>query len=65
MLNGNIFREARKLLRDKPILEMTGEELITVKAALIPLDILPEFNNLTTLEGLERLEGIYDDAKRR
>lgn len=65
MLNGNIFREAKELLKAKPMMYMDGEELITVKTALIPLDILPEFNDLTTLEGLERLESIYDDAKRR
>lgn len=35
MLNGNIYREAKQLLRNKNILEMNGEELITVKAALL------------------------------
>lgn len=62
MLNGNIFREARQLLQDKTILEMNGEELITVKAALIPLNILPEFNDKTIYEGLEELAKIWDEA---
>lgn len=32
MLNGNIFQEAKELLRDKPVLEMNEEEVLTVKA---------------------------------
>lgn len=63
MLNGNIFREAKQLLRDKPILEMNGEEVLTVKAAMIPLDILPQFNDKTVDEGLEELAKIFDEAK--
>ena len=61
-LNGNIFREAKKLLQDKPILEMNQEELTTVKAALIPLNILAEFNDKTIDEGLEELAKMVDEA---
>lgn len=64
MLNGNIFREAKELLRDRSLLEMDGEELIIVKAALIPLNILPEFNDITTEEGLEALARMFDEADR-
>lgn len=63
MQNNNIFREARHLLRDKSEMEMNGEELITVKAALIPINILPEFNDKTIDEGLEELAKILDEAK--
>lgn len=62
MLNGNVFREAKDLLRDKNIFELNEEELTTVKPALIPLDILPEFNDKTTDQGLEELAKIWDEA---
>jgi len=59
-LNGNIFKQAKKLLRSKSILDMNGEELTTVKAALIPLDLLPQFQDMTTNEGLEKLSKMFD-----
>lgn len=62
MLDGNIFREARQLLQDKPMLVMNGEELITVKAAMIPLNILPQFNDIPIDEGLEKLAKMWDEA---
>lgn len=58
----NIFRQAKRLLDTKPIEEMGYEEVLTVKAALIPLDILPEFNDMTTDEGLEDLSRLFDGA---
>lgn len=61
-LDGNIFREAGELLETKPFSDMNGEELITVKAALIPLGILPEFSDLTTLDGLKGLARLFDEA---
>lgn len=63
MLDGNIFREARALLKTKPFEEMNGEEIITVKAAVIPLTILPEFSDKTTDESLRILEKIFDKAR--
>ncbi|GAI95865.1 unnamed protein product [marine sediment metagenome] len=60
----NIFREAKQLLETKSILEMTQEEVLTVNAAQIPLDILPEFNHMTTLEGLEVLARLLEEASR-
>lgn len=63
MLNGNIFREAKELLDTKPIEEMTQEEVTIVKAATIPLNILPEFNDMTTDEGLEELARLFDEAR--
>ena len=66
-LNGNIFRAAKELPKTKPVLEMNGEEVLTVKAAMIPLDILPQFNDKTIDEGLEELAKIFDESngKRR
>lgn len=61
MPNNNIFREAKQLLATKPVEEMTQEEVTTVKAATIPLDILPEFDDLTILEGLEELAKIFEE----
>ena len=57
----NIFREAKQLLRDKPISEMDEEELHIVNAATIPLNILPEFNDMTMDEGLEELAKMADE----
>ncbi|GAI66364.1 unnamed protein product [marine sediment metagenome] len=62
MLNGNIFQQASQLLKNKPIEEMTQEEVLTVKAAKIPLDILPELSDLTTLDGLEELAKMFDES---
>ncbi len=60
----NIFRLAKQLLRTKPIGEMTGKELTAVKAALIPLNILPEFNDKTISQGLEELSRLFDEANK-
>jgi len=51
----NIFREARRLLQEKPISEIDDEEMLTVKAADIPLTLLKMFNDINTLDGLEKL----------
>ena len=62
MLNGNIFRQAKELIQSKSIFDMNEDELTTVKAANIPLDVLPEFGSLTTLEGLEALARMFEEA---
>jgi len=61
--NGNIFRQAKQLLRSKSIFDMTEEEVTTVGAAMIPLDLLPQFNDKTTDEGLEKLSKMFDGDK--
>ena len=61
-LNGNIFKQAKQLLKTKPIEEMTEVEVLTVKAATIPLKILPDFNGMTTDEGLGELARLFDEA---
>ena len=60
MRNGNIFREAKELLQSKSVLDMNEEEITTVKAAMITLDILPGFRDKTIDEGLEELAKMVD-----
>lgn len=62
MPNNNIFREAKQLLATKAINEMNQEEVLTVKAAMIPLTILPQFNDMTPDEGLEDLARLFEKA---
>lgn len=58
----NIFREAKQLLNTTLVSEMSYEEVLTVKAAVIPLNILPQFNDMTTDEGLEELAQLFEEA---
>jgi len=51
----SIFREAKRLLDTKKGSELSEEELLTINAATIPLNLLPEFNDKTIDEGLEEL----------
>ena len=62
-LNGNIFREAKQLLRDKPVLEMDEEELEVVNVATMPLLLLRQFNDLTIDQGLEELANMGEEAQ--
>jgi len=48
----DIFRQALKILDKK---DRTQEEEELLAAATIPLDLLPEFNELTTRKGLKEL----------
>ncbi|MBU1173099.1 MAG: hypothetical protein KKD44_26345 [Proteobacteria bacterium] len=57
----NIFREAKQLLATKTVLTMTENEVQTVKAATIPLNLLPQFNDMTTDEGLDYLARLFDE----
>lgn len=59
----NVFREALKILREKRLSEMTEGELATFNAASIPLTILPEFNDMTTVEGLEYLAELFEETE--
>ena len=56
----NLFLEAKRLLESKSVSDMTAEELLVVKAALIPLTILPQFNDMTIFDGLEELAKMTD-----
>lgn len=61
----NIFKQAKQLLDTKPVEEMNYEEVLTVKTAMIPLNILPEFNDINIDEGLEKLAKLLDEANRQ
>lgn len=55
----NIFRQALEILHKNG--EMTEEEQELLAAATIPLDLMPQFSNLTTRQGLEDLAKIVED----
>ncbi len=57
----NIFRQALKIL-DNENGDMAGEEEI-MSAAMIPLIILPQFNDMSLREGLEELAKIVEEAQ--
>ena len=59
----NIFREALNILRNHHGDEMGEEEQEIVAAAMIPLNMLPEFNDKTRDEGLEELASIVEEAR--
>jgi len=59
-VNNNIFRQAKQLLDNKPVLEMNEEELEVVKIATMPLLLLRHFSNLSIDEGLEELAKMVD-----
>lgn len=63
MPNNNIFRQAQVLLQQKPVSEMNEEELHIVNAATIPLNTLPQFNDMTIEEGLEELAKMADECQ--
>lgn len=65
MTDINLFKRARQLLRDKPILEMNEEELEVVKTATMPLLLLRQFNDKTIDAGLEELAKMVDGNNRR
>lgn len=60
----NIFKQAKELLNTKPPEEMSYEEVLTVKAALIPLTSLPQFNDMPIDEGLEYLSRLFEEKYR-
>ena len=60
----NVFRQAKQLLNDKPVLEMNEEELAIVNTATMPLLLLRHFSDLSINEGLEELAKIVEEDKR-
>ncbi|MBA7648521.1 hypothetical protein ES703_56308 [subsurface metagenome] len=63
-LNGNIFKEAKELRNTKLIDKMSYEEVLTVKAAMIPLNIMPQFEDMTIDQGLEYLSLLFEEANK-
>jgi len=62
--NSNIFKEAKQLLNEKPVLEMTAEELEVVKIATMPLLLLRQFSDRSIDDGLEGLAKRADEAQK-
>ena len=60
--NSNIFRQAKQLLRDKPVLEMNAEELQIVNTATMPLLLLRHFSDRSINDGLEELANMVEEA---
>ena len=62
--NQNIFREAHRLLATKSGREMSDDERGLVTTASIPLNLLPEFSDMTIAEGLDALAKLVEEARR-
>ena len=60
----NIFRQAKQLRQEKPVLEMNEEELEIVKIATMPILLLRQFSEIPIDDGLEELAKIVDEAQR-
>lgn len=58
----NIFRQAKQLLNEKPVLEMNDKELQIVNTATMPLRLLRHFSDLSIDDGLEELAKMVDDG---
>jgi len=61
--NNNIFRQAKQLLNEKPVLEMNEEELEIVNTATMPLLLLRHFSDMTINNGLEELAKMVEEGK--
>jgi len=57
----NIFRQAQRLLKEKPVLEMNDEELDIVNSATIPLLLLRQFSDRSIDEGLDELAKMVEE----
>ena len=58
----NVFRQAKQLLNDKPVLEMNEEELAIVNTATMPLLLLRYFSDRSINDGLEELAKIVEEG---
>ncbi|GAI52942.1 unnamed protein product [marine sediment metagenome] len=59
--NNNIFRQAKQLLNEKPVLEMNDKEFGIVNTATMPLLLLHEFSDRSIDDGLEELAKKVDE----
>lgn len=57
----NTFRQALEILDTKNGDELTEDEQELVAAAMIPLFLLPQFNDMPVGEGLEELARIVEE----
>jgi len=59
----NLFRQAKQLLNDKPVLEMNEEELAIVNTATMPLLLLRYFSDRSINDGLEVLAKMVEEER--
>lgn len=59
----NIFRVALEILDNKNGDELAKDEQKLLSAAMIPLFLLPQFNDMHLREGLEELAKIVEAAQ--
>lgn len=59
--DNNIFRQAKQLLNEKPVLEMNAEELEVVNIATMPLLLLHHFSDRSINDGLEELAKMVEE----
>jgi len=59
----NLFRQAKQLLNDKPVLEMNEEELAIVNTATMPLLLLRYFSDRSINDGLEELAKMVEEER--
>ena len=59
----NLFRQAKQLLNDKPVLEMNEEELAIVNTATMPLLLLRYFSDRSINDGLEVLAKMVEEGR--
>ncbi len=62
--DNNIFRQAKQLRQEKPVLEMNEEELEIVKIATMPILLLRQFSEIPIDDGLEELAKMVDEAQK-
>ncbi len=59
--DSNIFRQAKQLLRDKPVLEMDAEEREVIKIVTMSLLLLRHFSDIPIDDGLEELSKLVEE----
>ena len=60
--NNNIFRQAKQLLNEKPVLEMNDKEFGIVNTATMPLLLLRHFSDMSIDAGLEELAKMVEES---
>ncbi len=60
----NIYRQAKQLRNDKPVLERNEEESEVIKIAMMPLLQLRQFSDIPIDDGLDELAEIVEEAQK-
>ena len=59
--DSNIYRQAKQLRQEKPVLEMNEEESEVIKIAMMPILQLRQFSEIPIDDGLEELAKIVEE----